>query len=259
MVLKGLSQLPAKEINTLLFDLDGTIIDISKRAEILFYLRAFKRFKKYFNPMSFYVSFWKSLRSLQTHNTSRSNYDVFIEKMARYGRTTPQVMDLLASELVEKDFQSLGKFFKPVPGARETIDLAHERGYSLALVTNPVFPRKTVLCRMEWAGLRAENFLFITSSQDMSRCKPSVEFYESLLTRFNLKPEQCLMIGNTPVDDLPAHDAGIRTFLVETALSQKIVRKSIEDPRLDARGTYPDLMRWLKDGRQKLESSDDHE
>lgn len=254
MVLKGLSQLPAKEINTLLFDLDGTIIDISKRAEILFYLRAFKRFKKYFNPVSFYFSFWKSLRSLQTHDTNRSNYDVFIEKMARYGRTTPQVMDLLASELVENDFQSLGKFFTPVPGAREAIELAYQLGYSLAIVTNPVFPRKTVLYRMEWAGLRAENFLFITSSQDMNRCKPSVEFYKSLLTRLNLKPEKCLMIGNTPVDDLPAHDAGIRTFLVETPLSIKTVRKSIADPRLDARGTYTDLMHWLKARKGNLRS-----
>ena len=197
------------------------------------------------------------MRHVRANNTERSNYDVFIEKMAQFGRTTPQVMDSLASEMVEKDFQSLNGFFKPVLGAREAIILANELGYGLVLATNPVFPRKTVLYRMEWAGLRAENFMFITSSQDMNRCKPSVEFYESLLTRLNLKPEQCLMIGNTPGDDLPAHDAGIRTFLVETPLSIKTVWKSIADPRLDARGTYADLTHWLE-GKGNLRSQAIH-
>ena len=53
MRIKELARLPAGEIDTLMFDLDGTIIDISKRAEILFYLRAFKRFKKYFAKKDF--------------------------------------------------------------------------------------------------------------------------------------------------------------------------------------------------------------
>ena len=247
MEIKGLSGLPANEIDTLLFDLDGTIIDISKKAEILFYVRAFQRFKNYFNPISFYFSFWKSMRHIRANNTERSNYDLFIEKMAQFGRTTPQVIDSLASEMVEKDFPSLGDFFKPVLGAREAIVLANELGYGLVLATNPVFPRKTVLYRMEWAGLMPDDFLFITSSEDMNRCKPSVEFYERLLTRLDRKPEQCLMIGNNPADDLPAHDIGIRTFLVETPLSKKIVRKSITDQRLDARGTYPDLINWMKE------------
>ncbi|HRY37481.1 MAG TPA: HAD family hydrolase [Smithellaceae bacterium] len=248
MEIKGLSGLPAREINTLLFDLDGTIIDISKKAKILFYVRAFQRFKNYFNPVSFYFSFWKSMHHVRANNTERSNYNVFIERMAQLGRTTPQIIDSLASEMVEKDFQSLGDFFKPVHGAREAIVLANELGYRLVLATNPVFPRKTVLYRMEWAGLMPDDFLFITSSEDMNRCKPSVEFYDRLLTRLDLKPERCLMIGNNPADDLPAHDIGIRTFLVETPLSKKIVRKSITDQRLDARGTYPDLMNWMREG-----------
>jgi FMN phosphatase YigB (HAD superfamily) len=251
MEIKGLSRLPAKGIDTLLFDLDGTIIDVNKNAEIRFYLRAFKRFKKYFNPVSFYFSFRKSIRHIQTNNTERFNYEVFIDKMARLGRTTPQVIDSLVSELVEKDFQSLGTFFTPVHGAREAIVLANELGYKLVLATNPLFPRKSVLYRMEWAGIMSNDFLFITSSQNMNRCKPSVEFYKRLLTHIDIKPEQCLMIGNDPIDDLPAHDVGIRTFLLETPLSTKAIRKSITDQRLDARGTYLDLINWMKEGKEK--------
>jgi len=255
MKTKKLSGLPAGEIDTLLFDLDGTIIDLKRKAEILFYLRAFKRFKKYFNPVSFYFSFRKSLRCLQANRTEHLNYDVFLEKMARFGRTTPQVIDSLASEMVEKDFRSLGAFFTAVPGARDAVALAHRLEYRLVLATNPVFQEKTVLYRMEWAGLIPDHFLFITSSQNMNRCKPSVEFYERLLARLDLKPRQCLMIGDNPDEDLPAHDIGIRTFLVETPLSIKAIRKNITNPRLDALGTYPELMNWMKEEKEKNPSN----
>jgi FMN phosphatase YigB (HAD superfamily) len=252
---KELFGLPAGGIDTLLFDLDGTIISMSRKAEIIFYLRACKRFKNYFNPVSFYFSFWKSMRSMQANRSESFNYDVFTEKMARFGRTTPQVIDALASELIEKDFQSLGAYFTPVPGAREAIVLARRLGYKLVLATNPVAPRKAVLYRMEWAGLTPADFLFITSSQNMNRCKPGVEFYEKLLARLDLKPEQCLMIGNSPVEDLPAHDIGIRTFLVETPLSLKAIRKSRTDQRLSACGTYWDLINWMKEEAQPVKLS----
>lgn len=252
---KGLSRLPAREIDTLLFDLDGTLIDMEKKAEILFYLRAFKRFKKHFNPVSFYFSFQKSVRLVLANSTEHLNYEVFIDKMAELGSTTPQVIDSLASELVEKDFRSLGRCFNPVTGALEAIALAKEFGYRLVLATNPVVPRKSVLYRLEWAGLLPDDFVFITNSQNMNRCKPSIEFYERLLTRLDLKPEQCLMIGNDPVEDLPAHDIGIRTFLIETPLSSKAVHKSINDQRLDVCGTYLDLMGWLKEKKDRNQST----
>ncbi len=250
MELKPVSGLPAGKIDTLLFDLDGTIIDMNRLAEMIFYFRAFRRFRPYFNPVSFIISFRKSIHAILNNHTDRFNYDLFLENMARYGRTAPQVIHTLTSELIELDFQPLKSYFRPVQGAKETIRLAHELGYRLVLVTNPVFPMATVLYRLAWAGLAPENFLFMTHSQNMNRCKPGVEFYRSLLTRLSFTPEHCLMIGNTH-EDLPAHDVGIRTFLIETPLSKKAVQKIIDDERLDARGSYTDLMNWMKDDRRK--------
>jgi FMN phosphatase YigB (HAD superfamily) len=250
MEMKNISGLPAEKIDTLLFDLDGTIIDMNRRAEIIFYFRAFRRFKPYFNPVSFFISFRKSVRAILDNHTESLNYDVFIENMARFGRTTPQVIDALTSELIKQDFQPLEPFFRPVPGGREAVHLANELGYRLVLVTNPVFPMTTVLYRLKWAGLMPDNFLFMTHSQNMNRCKPGLEFYDKLLMRLALAPERCLMIGNTD-EDLPAHDIGIRTFLVETPLSKKSIRNLVSDQRLDARGPYADLINWMKNGRCK--------
>lgn len=250
MKTKGLSGLPSGKIDTLLFDLDGTIIEMRRRAQIAFYLKAFRRFQDYFNPLTFYISFWKSVRHVRANTSECLNYDVFVEKMAHFGRTTPQVIDALVSDLIEKDFRSLGPFFTPVQGAREAVLHARKLGYGLALVTNPVVPRNSVLYRIEWAGLDPDAFLFITSSQNMNRCKPGIQFYERLLQRLNLKPEQCLMIGNSPAEDLPAHDTGIRTFLVETPFSIKAIRKNMADERLDASGIYADLIQWMSGEKQ---------
>lgn len=241
--------MPVKEIDTLLFDLDGTLIDLQSKVKLIFFLQAMARFKGYFNPVAFSYAFRKSFRHMRTNRTECCNYDVFVEKMARFGRTTPQIIHELLSELAEKDFRTLSSFFTPVPGARAAVSLARTLGYRLMLVTNPLMPRRTVLYRMEWAGISPEDFIFITCSQNMNRCKPSVEFYSRLLLLHDLKPEHCLMIGNNPMDDLPAHDAGIRTFLVETPFSRKQIQKNISDRRLDARGAYQDLIDWMNADR----------
>jgi len=251
MKMKGLTGLPAKEIDTLLFDLDGTLLDLQLKVKLIFFFQAMTRFKVHFNPIAFSYAFRKSFRHMRANRTECSNYDVFVGKMARFGRTTPQIIHMLLSDLAEKDFRTLSSFFTPVPGAREAVNLAHSLGYRLMLVTNPLMPRQTVLYRMEWAGIRPEDFVFITCSQNMNRCKPSTEFYSRLLLLHDLKPAQCLMIGNNPLDDLPAHDAGIRTFLVETQQSRKQIQKSIADRRLDARGTYQDLINWMNADREK--------
>ena len=250
MEIKHISGLPSEKIDTLLFDLDGTIIDMKRRAEMIFYFRAYRRFNSFFNPVSFFVSFRKSISAVLNNNTEQLNYDVFLENIARYAGVTPQVISTLISELIERDFQPLKSFFTPVAGAKEALHLARELGYRLVLVTNPVFPMATVLYRLRWAGLTPDNFVFITHSQNMNRCKPGLEFYNRLLARLTFKPEHCLMIGNTH-EDLPAHDIGIRTFLVETHLSKKSVRRIITNERLDARGSYPDLIEWMKNGSCK--------
>lgn len=246
MKMKNLSGLPAGTIDTLLFDLDGTLIDLSPKATRLFYLRAFSRFRPLFNPLSFFLSFKTSMKALLANRSDRFNHDVFLEHMARCGRTTPDAVDRLVSEMIEKDFRSLKPYFTPVARARDAVCLAKALGYRLAIVTNPVFPARTVLYRLDWAGLDAADFFWITHSQNMNRTKPGVAFYTELLARLALDPARCLMIGNSPEEDLPARDAGIRTFLVQTPLSARAIRKSLADKRLDACGGYDDLMEWMR-------------
>jgi FMN phosphatase YigB (HAD superfamily) len=77
-----------------------------------------------------------------------------------------------------------------------------------------VWPYDAVRRRMEWGGVGDLPFEFISHSQTMTRCKPSVDYYRELLERIGRTPEQCLMIGNDARKDLPAREIGIETYLL---------------------------------------------
>ena len=93
-----------------------------------------------------------------------------------------------------------------------------EKGYTLVLATNPIFPRAAVETRLRWVGLTAEDFACITTYENSRRCKPNPDYYRDILQQINVQPSDCLMIGNNPVDDMSAAQAGLNVFLVTDCL-----------------------------------------
>ena len=54
------------------------------------------------------------------------------------------------------------------------------------------------------------------------------------------------MIGNDPEKDLPAHQVGIRTFLVDLPDTREKIEAVRKDERLDGWGNFGDLQDWLR-------------
>ena len=127
------------------------------------------------------------------------------------------IQDSVAREVLEKTvhdvFPQLARHFYPVPGAVDFIAWAKNH-YTLILATNPIWLPPAVELRVKWAGLELSDFFSFTHSGRMSSCKPRLEYYEELLAQENLKPSQCLLIGNDPKNDLPASRGGISVFLL---------------------------------------------
>jgi FMN phosphatase YigB (HAD superfamily) len=110
-------------------------------------------------------------------------------------------------------FPKLEKHFYPIDGAKDFLDWARDR-YSLTLATNPVWPREIIELRVRWAGIEPEIFRDITYAKTMHAYKPSLEYYEEVLTQQGFTAGDCLLIGNDLKMDLPATRAGIRVFIV---------------------------------------------
>ena len=75
--------------------------------------------------------------------------------------------------------------------------------------------------RIKWAGLDAEDFELITTYEDNCYCKPNTDYYRIILERFQLAPEECLMVGNDVEEDLAIRKLGVKTFLVTDTMENK--------------------------------------
>jgi len=248
MGIKGSLEPSAQKINTLLFDLDGTLIDMRPRGlRVRFMSRALLRYAGAIPFWKIPTAFSKAMQDLQNNTSSITNYKTFLNTLSSYAKSNPQEIERRTRLLISKDFARFSSSFISRPGAKETVDLGNRLGYKLVLATNPVWPLQAIQFRATWGGIQTDSFDFISHSEIMNRAKPSPEYYEQLLQKIEIPAENCLMIGNDPHKDLPAREAGIRTFLVEKPETEKNWDIICKDPRLNGWGSLFDLQEWMKE------------
>lgn len=117
-------------------------------------------------------------------------------------------------EYYDDEYARLGRFARPALGAREAVQEALNLGLRVVLATNPVFPLKAIKQRLAWGGLEDIPWDSIASLENMHYSKPQPGYYLEIAQNLNLQPDKCLMVGNDPVNDLPAKLIGMSTFLV---------------------------------------------
>ncbi len=100
--------------------------------------------------------------------------------------------------------------------AAEVVEIVKADGKYAVLATNPLFPHTATENRMRWAGLVPEDFTFYTTYENSRYCKQNPKYYEEILQKPDLKPEECIMVGNDFGEDMvPTEKLGIQGFLVK--------------------------------------------
>lgn len=232
--------------NVLLFDLDGTLLDIDMEIFLPRYFRALtERFSWLIKPEDFVKHLLHSTHMMIINkDPEKTNEEVFMEEFVpRIGLSREEMQPILTG-FYTNDFGLLGKYTRREPLARKIINLAHEKGLELIIATNPVFPRLAIEHRMRWAGIRDFPYTLITTYENMHFCKPHREYYEEVLSLTGRKAEECLMIGNDIRGDVAAKTAGIRTFLVKDHLLDSGGEGELLTP--DYQGDLADLLSFIK-------------
>lgn len=202
--------------NTILFDLDGTLAPFNQDDFIHSYFGALV---KLLAPMGYgkdalIAALWKGTMAMIQNDGSRLNcerfWDVFT---AELGQEILQVEPVL-EDFYTGEFDKVKAVLTAHPDRKPLLDLLRAKGFGVVLATNPIFPTVAVETRLRWVGLTSGDFDHVTTYENSRRCKPNPDYYRDILAQIGKNPEDCLMIGNNPVDDGAAREAGLDFYLV---------------------------------------------
>lgn len=206
-----------KEINTVLFDLDGTLLPMDQEAFVRLYFSALThKFEPYgFDPQKLVQGLWAGMKAMQENDGSKTNEDAFWQAFT--GLAGERALDYRSDfdAFYRNEFAAAKKATVCHPMAARCVHLLREKGYRVALATNPLFPQEATWARIEWAGLSPSDFALVTTYENSRRCKPNPDYYrKDVLEKLGVKPEDCLMIGNDVKEDLCAEALGMQVFLL---------------------------------------------
>jgi beta-phosphoglucomutase len=90
---------------------------------------------------------------------------------------------------------NIKNYIQPDKKVKDICDTLIALGYKLFCVSNSI--RSTVETCLEGMGVK-RLFIGIISNQDTSKSKPNPEPYLTLYRKYNLEPEQCLIVEDSP-------------------------------------------------------------
>ena len=228
-------------IDTILFDLDGTLVRFSQEDFIKTY---FTELSKVFIKLGLDAdkavkAVWAGTKAMMLNDGSVPNtrrfWNTFSELMCIDSDKQKEV-EAACDSFYTNEFNITKSIVNHSDIPTRLARLMVEKGYSIVLATNPLFPPCAVDSRLGWIGLDRDDFEHITHYENSTYCKPNPDYYREVFNKIGKSPEQCLMVGNNPAEDMCVSELGADVFLVtdymenETGIDITAFRRgSIED------------------------------
>lgn len=203
-------------INTVLFDLDGTLLPIDMEDfERVYYTSITNKLSDFIAPERLLHMMGESLKVMINNTDKVTNEDVFIDELKKYiNESELDEFQKRITHFYENEFDDLKQVVKPNKNIQRSVKLLQEKGYDCIVATNPMFPKLAITKRIEWAGFDRDDFSYVTSFEESHYCKPQIEYYKEVLAVNNKRAENCLMVGNDELEDLIASTIGMSTYFI---------------------------------------------
>ena len=207
-------------IDTILFDLDGTLLPMDQEAFLKAYLGllADKMAQYGYEPKRLVKSVWAGTEAMVRNNGLMTNEAVFWRCFRQIHGDKAMDDQPIFEEFYAVDFPKVQTSCGFAPAAKEAVQTLKEKGYRLVLATNPLFPAIATRQRIRWAGLKEEDFVLVTTYENSRHCKPNPDYYRDVLAAVGAKPENCMMVGNDVDEDMIAGRLGMEVYLVTDCL-----------------------------------------
>jgi len=233
-------------IDTILIDLDGTLLRFSQGVFIRDYLT---ELRKIFTKMAMDADLsinavLAGTKAMLANDGSALNSQKFWKSFAdslAFTEEQCKTIEDACDSFYRNEFNALKSVLEPSDIPNRIVKTLSAKGYSIVLATNPLFPLCAVMTRLDWIGLLPQDFKYVTHYMNSTYCKPNHGYYRELFAKIGVEPTQCLMVGNSMTDDMCVGELGTETFLV----TDYIENMSGVDITKQRHGTLDDLEAYL--------------
>ena len=210
-------------IKNILFDLDGTLLNMDQDKFLELYMLSLYNYSKeeYKDVYELIDLIKKGVYLMVNNNGKLTNEEVFYNHFKSFHKDNTDALLKKYEEYYNSDFNITKESTSLKKVAPLLIKELKEKGYNLILATNPIFPRIATLNRIKWAGLDPNDFMYISTYENSHYSKPNIKYYEEILNKLNLNKEECLMIGNDTSEDYVITNLDIPCIILKENLINK--------------------------------------
>jgi len=232
------------KFNTVLFDLDGTLLPINGEAfEAIYFKGLSSYFLDKYEPKEFIKLIWTATKAMVLDTSSKTNEEAFMDALQALVNEDITWMQERFNQFYLNEFDQIKIAVTPNPSIQKAVKLLKEKGYRLIIATNPMFPKIAIEKRIEWTGCDRNDFEYVTSFEKNHYCKPQLKFYEEVLSDLNLDASQCLMVGNDINEDMIVSKLNMSTYLI----TNHVIQDTIIPDSVNYSGNYDDFYQFVKD------------
>jgi FMN phosphatase YigB (HAD superfamily) len=231
-------------LNTILFDLDGTLLSIDhKQFERIYFGGLASHFTDMYPPDKLIQLILESTKAMVADLSERTNEVVFMETLEALVQDRLSEMQRRFKRFYENDFDRLKEAVVENVLIQKTISILKAKGYQLVIATNPMFPKIAIEKRIGWTGLNRSDFSYVTSFETNHYCKPQTAFFAEILNDIKKSSEECLMVGNDAQEDMAAKTYNIKTYLI----TDYLIHRHDGPVSADYQGSYMDFLNFVQD------------
>lgn len=233
------------KITTILFDLDGTLLPMDQETFIKAYFGGLvkKLMPHGYDKDTLIGAIWSGTMAMIKSNGESTNEEAFWKVFCSvFGEDAKNDIPLF-DEFYENDFCHVQRSCGYTEKSAELIKFIKEKGFRVALATNPLFPSTATEQRIKWAGLSPSDFEIFTTYENSHYCKPNPNYYREVMEKLGVSPTECLMVGNDISEDMIARELGCKVFL----LTDCLINKDNKDISAYPNGSFDALFEFIKE------------
>jgi FMN phosphatase YigB (HAD superfamily) len=204
----------APPLEAVLFDLDGTLLDLDGEAFLDAYVDHLAAVWGEDDPATFRQVLMASALAIFRPHPGATNGEVLRAQLAAHLRLPRSEVERrleLADRLAPA---RLRLSYRPRREAARSVRFCLRLGLRVVVATTPIYSPEVVSLRLRWARLERVPWALVTHADNMHTCKPQPEYFTEIAERLGLPPAACLVVGDDPLQDGPAAQAGMQTFIL---------------------------------------------